>query len=214
VPKPFFARRWVQLCVTFLVGLGIFWLGIWVTNGLRADREAKDRDAQTLQQRQALQTWKAEVEAQIGPVAPIQDPIPPAIGADIKTAATAITKGGTPTATKASLAAEAGAITKTADALEAYALADTIRDRGFGVDRVNTITVSRTQIVQALRLYATSASLTAESLGADPAVAKPLARRALDVFASAEALLADGWRAYQLVLGDAGLASAPTLPTG
>ena len=36
VPVPFFRRRGVQVVGAFLAGLLVFWGGVWLTNGLRA----------------------------------------------------------------------------------------------------------------------------------------------------------------------------------
>jgi hypothetical protein len=213
VRGPLLSRRWVQLVAAFLVGLGVFWFAIWLTNGLRDQQATKDLEAQIAKQRQAMQSWKAELETQIGGLAPIQDPVPPAVGTDVSAAARAISKGQDPKVAAAALSAKAEDLTKAADALETYALADTIRDHGFNADRVNTITVSRTEIVQSLRLFANAAILTARAIDAPDELAKPIAERALEVTDSANALLNDAWRAYQLVLADAGLASAPNLPT-
>ena len=40
VKPPFFARRWVQLVAALLIGMGIVWFLVWVTNGIRASRDS------------------------------------------------------------------------------------------------------------------------------------------------------------------------------
>jgi hypothetical protein len=52
VPVPFFRRRSVQVVAAFLVGSLVFWGGIWLTNGLRAqDTSERDREQELLQRR-------------------------------------------------------------------------------------------------------------------------------------------------------------------
>lgn len=206
VPRPFFTRRWVQLVLVFLLGLGVFWTGVWATNGLRDERDRQGQQEQAQERRQALQSWKAQVDSSLGAVAQPRDPLPPAIGDGIRKVAKSIEAGKElPEGTADQLVALADMLGKGADALEAYKLSDSIRDRGFGVDRVNTITVSRTEMVQALRLYATAASLASDATQAEPAASKAMGTRGLQILDAADAIFADAWRGYQLVLGDAGL---------
>lgn len=216
VPQPFFARRRVQLVIVFLVGLGVFWGGVWVTNGLRADRVRTERAAAAARhravvakQRDAVQGWKSAVETAVGTLAPIQDPLPPQLGADAKSNAQSILDGNAPLVSKEALAAFAGNASAAADTLDAYKLTQAIEGKGMTADQVNTILVGRTEVVQALRLYADAATLTAVAMDANGDIAKASAQAALDASASADALLSDGWRSYQLALNEVGIVTAP-----
>lgn len=205
-PVPFARRRWVHVTSAFLLGLGVFWLGVWVTNGLRDQDRQSTQDAQLQEQITALQRWKAQLEGQVGPIAPIQDPLPPVIAADTKSAAASLADGKEPAETAEALTLESENLAKAADALEKFDLSGAISGKGFGAG-ANTILVSKTQLVQAFRLYASATILTVAAMDAPAAPATTMAEQATAVMTSADALLADSWRGYQLSLGEAGLAS-------
>ena len=66
VPVPFVRRRGVQVVAAFLVGALVFWGGVWLTNGLRAqDTSERDRE-QELQQRRAGAAWENLVATEVG----------------------------------------------------------------------------------------------------------------------------------------------------
>jgi hypothetical protein len=206
VPAPFARRRWVQVTAAFVLGLGLFWLGIWVTNGLRDQDAQAANDAQLQQQVTALQRWQSQVETEIGPIAPLQDPLPPTLAADAKSAAASLAKGKEPTESPESLTTQADQLSAAADALEKFDLAGAVSGKGFG-DGANTIIVSKVELVEALRLYSEATSLTVAAFDAPEAEAKAMAEHATGVMESADRLLNDAWRGYQLMLGSVGLVS-------
>lgn len=205
-PVPVAQRRWVQVTAAFIVGLGVFWLGIWLTNGLRDQDAQATQEQQREQQVTALRRWQAQVESGVGAIAPLQDPIAPELAVDAKSAAASISDGKEPTEEAEALTAEADELAKAADALEEFDLRDAVANTGLG-DGVNAILVSKTQLVEALRLYSEATLLTVAAMEAPPEQAVVMAETATDVMASADRLLADSWRAYQLLLGRLGLAA-------
>ena len=202
VPKPFFTRRWVQLVLVFILGLGVFGTGVWVKAGLQDERDRRQQDAQ----RQALQLWKTQVESAFGPLGRMQDPLPPAVGESIRGVVKSISAGkAQPEGMAEQLGTAAEMLTTAADALDAYELSESIRDLGFDAGGANTITVSRTEMVQALHLYAVAASLGADATTAEPEASKAMGARALQIVDAADSILEDAWRGYRLALGPLGL---------
>jgi ferric-dicitrate binding protein FerR (iron transport regulator) len=206
VPVPLLRRRWVQIVAAFVVGLLVFWFAIWVTNGLRDQDATRTADEQRQAQTTALQRWQSQVETQIGPIAPLQDPLPPVIAAEAKSAAASLAAGKAPAEDPETLAAQSESLTAAADALEEFDLGKAVANTGLG-EGVNTILVSRTQLVNALRLYASAIDLVVAAYGAPPQEAEAMAAAAADIMTAADQLLADSWRTYQLTLGRVGLAA-------
>ncbi|MDP9118719.1 MAG: hypothetical protein M3M93_00375, partial [Actinomycetota bacterium] len=66
VPVPFARRRGVQVIAAFVAGLLVFWGGIWLTNGLRAqDTSERDREEELLRRR-AGAAWENVVATELG----------------------------------------------------------------------------------------------------------------------------------------------------
>jgi len=211
VPVPFIARPWIRIVTAFLVGIAVSWFAIWVTNGLRTSREAEEATAELEAQRQALQSWQAEVEAEVGAVGEFQDPSPPAIAASVRTAIRDLEGDGDTSVTADALRTLAGDLDAAADALEGFPLADQIRDKGFGPE-ADTIITARLEFVEAMRAYRGAAMLILLATEADDGdVAAALTERASDALASADGLLADAHRKYRLSLGNAGILTTPDI---
>jgi hypothetical protein len=104
LPTPFLQRRLVQLALSLILGLLIFWFGVWLTNGWRADGRKNDakkaqaaKTAQGAKQRLAVQSWKGTVDAAIGDIgtAPT-DAGNPTIFTDLSTASASLAEGTSP----------------------------------------------------------------------------------------------------------------------
>ena len=212
VPVPVLRRRWVQLTAVFLLGLGVFLFGVWLTNGLRTSAET-DRAAEELTAQQlALQSWQGEVEAQIGKVGQLQDIQPPVVGQSVRSALQQLQDDGKTTVTDDDLTSTAEALAGAADALDGFDLAGAIRDKGFGTE-VDTLLSSRVEFVQSLRAVRSAALLVIAANGTeDDATRSAILKRAGESIDTADALMADAYRRYRLVLTNAGIAPAPTTP--
>jgi len=120
VPVPFFLRRWVQLVAVFLLGVGVLAMGVWVTNGLRQDRDEKAAAAAAATRAAALQKWQSEVEVQLGTVAQMQSGSgtlqPPPVSPEVGAAVDALAQGKKPTSKPQDLKKTADALGKAADA--------------------------------------------------------------------------------------------------
>src|SRR5436190_6578485 len=126
VSPPLFQRRWVQLVAVFLLGLGAFALGVWVTNGLRQDSDQKAAEASAATRATALQQWQTEVEKDLGTVATMQNGsntlTPPPVSPDVSAAVKALASATKPASTPASLTSSAQKLGAAADALDKFDL--------------------------------------------------------------------------------------------
>jgi hypothetical protein len=204
VPTPFFLRRWVQLVAVFLLGLGAFALGVWVTNGLRQDSDEKAAAAAAATRAAALQKWQSEVEEQLGTVAQMQGGSgslqAPPVSPDVSATVDALAKGDKPTSTPTDLAASADALGKAADALQNYDLSGALRDQGFGSE-IEGIFASRTEFVAALRGYQDAASLARlAQTTKDQKLSASIAAEARSTLGSAQTSLQDAWSNYVFAL--------------
>ena len=210
VPVPFARKRWVQVTAAFLLGLGVFLFAVWVTNGLRTSKDA-DRAAKELTaQQEALQSWQAEVQAQIGKVGQFQDPQPPTVGAVIHGAVTDLQGDKQPTTTVDELTSYAASLGAAAKKIDAFAISDLISGKGFG-QGANTIITANLQFVQSLHAYRTAALLTVLAMKTkDAGVRAELTDRAAETLDTADALLQDAHRGFLLGLSYAQISTTPS----
>jgi hypothetical protein len=207
VPVPFYQRRWVQVTVALVVGFLAFWLITWIADGLEQNR----LDDQRGTQRSILETWHGHVESELGDVGQLRDPATPLIAAQVRAAAKDVAKGKEPSIDTAAFETYADDLVAAADALESYDLAGAIRDHGFGKG-ASEILSSRAEMVQALRVYRTAAGLMALALDADdPADAVALAKRAIELLDTADALMTNAYNSFIIALSDAGIQLTPDL---
>jgi hypothetical protein len=206
IPTPFPKRRWVQVSAAFLLGLGIFMFGVWLTNGVRTSRQEDRAAEQRAAQQEIVQSYQAEVEAQIGKVGTLQEPQPPRVGDEIDAALKDLEKAGQTSVTVDDLESSAEGFGKAADAVDAYDLAAAISGQGLGLT-ADTLTTSKLQFVEGFRLYRTAALLTAQAIESadDPQTQDALIARATEVKSSADAVLGDGYRKLKLSLANVGL---------
>jgi hypothetical protein len=219
VPTPFLRRRWVQVVGGVLLGMAIVLFVAWIRAELR-DNAEEDRRADELARRTAaIQVWRSELEEQIGTIGTLQDPLEPLVAQDIQDAVRQLDGDRKVTATADELRTSAEELAGVAGALNGFDLSGTLSDQGFTAGQVDQILSSRVEIVQALRQYRLAGITAALALEAeDQAVREDLAAMAKDLSDSANELLADGWRKFQLALSLAGIQpnvpSAPGFPGG
>jgi hypothetical protein len=218
VPAPFFRRRWVQLVAVFVLGLGAFALGVWVTNGLRRDSDEKAAAASAATRATALQKWQTEVEQQLGTVAEMPNGSntlqPPPVSPEVTDAVSALAKGEKPSSAPKDLESGADELGAAADALEGFDLSGALRDQGFGGE-IEGIFASRTEFVAALRGYQNAASLSALAMTTDGEGRASVAADAKSALDSANTLLQDAWSNYVFALQANNLVTiAPPTGTG
>ena len=210
VPTPFGQRRWVQLTAALLVGAGLVWFLIWLTNGIRQN-DLHDREAAAqVERRRAAQPWKDLVESELPKVGTLGAAgVPPSVATELTPVIDALA-GGKGDGDVTAIEGLDERLTEVADTLEGYALAEQVRERGFDAGEVGALLDSRSGLVAALRTYASATKLTlgaAELSERDRAAILDEAEALSEI---ANATLADAWSDYLIGMTAAGL--APTTP--
>jgi hypothetical protein len=209
VPKPVYARRWVQVTAAFLLGIGVLLFAGWVRGNLREDR-ARNAAAQRLAtQRQAVEQWKTLVEGQIGTVGSIQTGSlqPPTVASAVTSALTTLAKGQDKGVTADTLSSTRTALKNAADQIESFDLSGTIQGKGFEGGPAEFLLTSQTELASALHAYEDAARLALLALTADKDARKDLASAAQSVAGRGASLLQTGWNQYQNALASVQLTS-------
>jgi hypothetical protein len=220
VPTPFLRRRWVQLVAAALVGAGIVWFLIWLTNGIRQSGVDEREAAAQVERRRAAQGWKVLVEGEIAKVGTPGPPgAPPTIAAELGPAIEGLRKGRDDVTAIEGLDER---LTASADALEKYGLAKAISGKGFDTGEANALTNSKDRFVAALRAYASASRLALAASELPEGDRRPILDEADAMSRLAAETLQDAWNEYLIGLDAAGLAPNPAdagglgtgLPTG
>jgi hypothetical protein len=214
VPTPLFLRRRIQVTVAFVVGFLVMMLAVWITNGLRQQRAEDEQSAQAADQRAAGQAWKGEVEAVLGAIGTLTQGAPPTLLPTLGDALAALEKGKVPEGAAKTLQTAQDDATKAAEAIQAYALVDRIRNKGMNQGQANYFLNSKARIAEGLDLYRQAAVMAELAAGAADADRAPLVRRAKELKASADQILSEGWNDYQQALLSVQIIESPALPTG
>jgi hypothetical protein len=221
LPTPFLQRRPVQLVLAGILGLLIFWFGVWITNGLRAEDKKKAADraqavktAQAAKQKLAVQSWKGTVDAAVGAIgaAPTGSG-DPTIFTDLTAAAASLEKGVAPSGLTKTLAEAPANAKKAAKTLNAVDIPTKIvQGKGFDVVTTNSLIGSKSQMLVGLDLYGQSAALLQLAADASGTTQKALAAEAAKLQTAAAAEFNDGWRQLQEALASVGIFPPP--PSG
>lgn len=211
VPVPFAKRRGVQAVAMFLVGLLVFWGGIWLTNGLREQDRATRADAEDLLQRRAGSSWKSFVETQVGTIGDVQEGAPLVILPQIPAIVTGLAAR-TPKDVVATLQGAADDAKEVSDTIESYDLSALIKDKGFDAGEALQFLSSRDDLVLAIHLTREAALLGAAAARLDVADRGPVLARAQSLLAEATAAMARFQIHQDQALSAAGIHVQPTLP--
>jgi len=218
LPTPFFQRRLVQLAFALVAGLLIFWVGVWFTNGLRAENKKKDatraaavKTAQAAKQRLAVQSWKGTVDAAIGGVGIVPTDIGnPAIFTDLTAATASLAKGTAPSRVGGTLRQAQKNAKAAEQALNAVDIpSKVVQGKGFDIAATNSLIGSKAQMLVGLDLYDQSAALAQQAASATGDTRKALGTEAVTLQASAAAEFNDGWRQLQEALASVGIFPTP-----
>lgn len=158
VPLPFFRRRGVQLVAAFLVGLLVFWGGVWLTNGLRAENTSERDREQELLKRRTGAAWEKLVSTEVGTIGQVQAGQPPVILPQVRSVITVLAKK-TPSGAASALQTAAKDAKAAIDAIEKYQLSSSLIDKGFRPDEVLRFLSARDELVTSIQLYREAALL-------------------------------------------------------
>ena len=213
VKPAFFLRRWVQVSLALVAGIGVMLIAVWVTNGLREQRLDKEATARDARVQKAAREWLSTVETTMTPLGqqPQQDvQLFPEMNAAIDSLSKGMPVKG------AAIIAEAAkkAADKAATDLSAIKLSEVIRDKGFDLATTNYMLNSQARMVHGLNLYAKVASLlTLATNERDPDRQAALLTEAKDLAGLAATIYREGYSDYSQAMQYAGLAG-PTIPGG
>jgi len=152
VPVPVLRRRGVQAIAAFVTGLLVFWGGIWLTNGLRA-QDTSDRDReQELLRRRAGAAWENVVATELGTIGQVEQGRPPVILPQVRAEITGLAER-TPGDAVSTLQAAATAAQEAVGGIDAYKLSESIRDKGFDPGQVLRFLSARDELITSIELY-------------------------------------------------------------
>lgn len=211
VPVPFVRRRGVQVVAAFLVGSLVFWGGVWLTNGLRAQDTSEQGREQELLQRRTGAAWEKLVATEVGTVGQIQEGQPPVILPQVRAVITALAQK-TPKGAVSALQTAAKDAKTAIDNIEKYQLSSSLSGKGFHQGEVLRFLSARDELVTSIQLYREAALLgvlTADLEGKDRGAA---IARAEGLLTLADAAVLRFQTHQTEALAAAGIIRQPTIP--
>jgi hypothetical protein len=188
VPAPFAKRRAVQAMAAFIVGLLVFWGGVWLTNGLRAqDRTARNAEEELLRRR-AGSSWQTLIETELGTIGTVEEGAPPAILPEIRGVLAGLAKE-TPDDVVATLRDAAAELSDVSDAIEAYELSSSLSDKGFDKANVLRFLSARDELITSLDLTREAVLLGVVAARLDVGDRGPVLARATSALTLADAAI-------------------------
>jgi hypothetical protein len=211
VPVPFLRRRGVQVVAAFLAGLLVFWGGIWLTNGLRAqDTSERDRE-QELLRRRAGAAWENVISTEVAAIGQVAEGQPPVILPQVRDVISGLAEA-TPQNAVSTLETAAKDARETMDAVEAYALSSSLADKGFEQGQVLRFLSARDELLTAIGLHRHAALVGTLAARLDGRDRRAALERAEALLADAEAAVLRFQTHQSEALAAAGIIRQPTLP--
>jgi hypothetical protein len=211
VPVPFVRRRSVQVVAAFLVGALVFWGGVWLTNGLRAqDTSERDRE-QELQQRRAGPAWENLVATEVRAIGQIQEGNPPVILPQIRAVTTSLAEK-TPRDAVSTLQTAADGASEAIDGIAGYQLSSSLSGKGFQRDEVLRFLSARDELVNSIQLYREAALLGVLATDVEGKDRRATIKRAESLLNLADAAVLRYQTHQTEALAAAGIIRQPTIP--
>ena len=195
----------------FLVGALVFWGGVWLTNGLRAENTSERDREQELLQRRTGGAWEKLVSTEVGTIGQIQAGRPPVILPQVRSVFTVLAKK-TPEGAASALQTAAKDAKAAIDAIEKYQLSSSLSDKGFRQGEVLRFISARDELVTSIQLYreaALVAVLATELKGKDRETA---IARGQGLLTLADAAVLRFQTDQTEALAAAGIIRQPTIP--
>jgi hypothetical protein len=212
VPVPFARRKGVQLTAVFIAGLLVFWGGIWLTNGLRAERDAEEDSAAALRRRQAGTAWNALVREQIATIGSIEEGRPPVILPQVREGLRQLRKADAPQSVVEALRTAAADAKTASDAIADFALIDTLRDKGFDQASVLRFLNARDALITAIDLTRQAALLGEVAAGLEGRERTEVLEQAEALLGPVDAAVARFYQEHTEAMSAAGIRQAPSIP--
>jgi hypothetical protein len=215
VKPAFFLRRRVQLVGAALAGAAVVLIAVWVTNGLRHDRNQTKARQVAATKLGAATKWKSAVEGTVATVGTLgTGSAAPTVLPQLDAAITALQKGTVPKGADKQLKTAAANATGAASGLTKFDLAGTITQKGFSAGEAFEFTTSRDALSSAFRLYARAATIAGDAAKARGAERVALAKAAAGIRDEASVGLQSGWSLYQQALFSGGIPVTAPAPVG
>jgi hypothetical protein len=119
----------VQFVGVFLVGMFVFMMGVWVTNGLRSTDRTDAANQAKAAQKTAMIAWQNALEPALSTVGQLNGPVPPTIEPTVTAAAANLAKGRPAGAGAADLLRSAAVLKTAAATVDKVDLVNTIAGR-------------------------------------------------------------------------------------
>ncbi|HET9671318.1 MAG TPA: hypothetical protein VFQ40_00545 [Actinomycetota bacterium] len=211
VKPPFALRRGVQAVAAFVAGLLVFWGGVWLTNGLRAQDADERERTEALRRRQAGSAWNQLVNTELGAIGVVQEGRPPQILPELRATITDLAGDRPPDATE-DLQTAASDAREVGDAIEGYAMAASLRDKGFDRAGVLRFLSAQDELVTAIELYRQAALLGVTAIDLQGDARDRVLDRAVSILNEADDAVADFYLDHTEAMASAGIVQQPTLP--
>lgn len=211
VPLPFVRRRGVQLVAAFLVGLLVFWGGIWLTNGLRQQDLTERTREQELLRRRSGSAWENLVATEVRTIGQVEPGRPPMLLPQVRGTIAGLAEGTTEGAVD-TLRTAADQAQTAIDGIEGYELAGSLRDRGFDEGDVLRFISARDELITAIELYRQAALLGALAADLDGRDRRSALARADELMTNGDTALTRFQTHHGEALAAAGIIRQPTFP--
>lgn len=212
VPVPFARRKGVQLTAAFVAGLLVFWGGVWLTNGLRAERASEEDSAAALRRRQAGTAWNALVREQVGTIGIFEEGRPPVILPQVREGLRELGKANPSEGAVDELQTAAAGAKTASDAIADFDLIETLRDKGFDQASVLRFLSARDALLTAIDLSRQAALLGALAADLQGRERTELLDQAEALLAHADASVARFYQEHTEAMSAAGIRQAPSIP--
>lgn len=211
VPVPFARRRGVQVIAGLVAGMLVFWGGIWLTNGLRAqDTSERDRE-QELLRRRAGAAWENLVATEVGAIGQIAEGRPPVILPQVSAEIARLAER-TPEDAVGTLQAAAENAQEAIDGIDAYELSDSLRDKGFEQGHVLRFLSAKDELVASIQLSRQAALVGVLATDLEGSDRRAALARARDLLSLAESALFRFQTHQSEALAAAGIIQQPAIP--
>ena len=211
VPVPFARRRGVQVVAAFLAGLLVFWGGIWLTNGLRAQETSEQNREQELLRRRAGAAWEDLVTTEVGAIGQITEGRPPVLLPQVREVVSGLAEK-PPKGASDTLGTAAEDAKTAMDAIDAYELSSSVADKGFDQGQVLRFLSARDELLTAIEFSRQAALVGVLAVDLDGQDRRTALVRAEALLADADAALLRFQNHHTEALAAAGIIRQPTLP--
>ena len=211
VPVPFARRRGVQVIAAFVAGLLVFWGGIWLTNGLRAQETSEGDREQELLRRRAGAAWGDLVTTEVGKIGQITEGRPPVLLPEVRELLSGLA-GRRPKGATDTLGTAADDAKKTTDAIETYELSSSLADKGFDQGQVLRFLSARDELLTAIEFSRQATLVGVLAVDLEGNTRRAALARAQALFADGDAALLRFQTHHTEALAAAGIIRQPTIP--